>query len=515
MGADEVQMQDGKLVVGFTLRKSREWRLEVRLNSWPMTRLPSLFWLDAEWGWPHVGANGDVCVTDHEGISFDPDDIERVIPWLVDRGLSILEDDFGMSSADRLKDFSDELESYLSLAGAKKIVIDSDPDEMPTEMYVEVEDLPAKRHPPQVVARRLTCGETRGEKGRLERIVIINVSIDAVLGLGKTWDSAWLDNLKASLSPQEREMLASSRYKGALLRVANKSGTALVFIHWGDSGRRRNVYVPERRYRSYVLARTGGAQKEQHVVVIGCGAVGSRVAELLVLGGIKKLTLIDHDTFSADNIGRHILDQAHIGKNKAVALASCLKARMPGVDINSQADRIIQTEFIGSLDATALVLATGSAPLERQIVRTAFSQNWPGLIVSTFVEAYGLGGHAIAMRAGNRGCLECLYFDPEDGAKRVSISTSLLADGQTISKRLFGCAAFTPYSAIDAIKTAMLAVECIYLNEPQYKRWVGSDIHAKADFIQPSALHDRLLAGLVPTTLLPSSYKHASCPCCS
>lgn len=58
------------------------------------------------------------------------------------------------------------------------------------------------------------------------------------------------------------------------------------------------------------------------IYIIGCGAVGSKIATLLGRLGIDKITLYDFDKVEEHNIGNQdfMLDQ--IGLNKAVALAS-------------------------------------------------------------------------------------------------------------------------------------------------------------------------------------------------
>jgi hypothetical protein len=77
----------------------------------------------------------------------------------------------------------------------------------------------------------------------------------------------------------------------------------------------------------------------------------------------------------------------------------------------------------------------------------------------TWVEAYGIGGHALLTLNGCRkGCFECLYTPPVDGD--MCDRTSFAAAGQSFAKDLSGCAnLFTPFSSLDAVRTATLAVE--------------------------------------------------------
>ena len=52
---------------------------------------------------------------------------------------------------------------------------------------------------------------------------------------------------------------------------------------------------------------------ESRVHIIGCGAIGSTVAENLVRFGITKITLYDFDTVEAHNIANQMFRHTDIG----------------------------------------------------------------------------------------------------------------------------------------------------------------------------------------------------------
>lgn len=58
--------------------------------------------------------------------------------------------------------------------------------------------------------------------------------------------------------------------------------------------------------------------------IIGCGAVGSTVAELLSRFGLTKITLYDFDTVESHNIANQMFRTTDIGKKKTEALAEYL-----------------------------------------------------------------------------------------------------------------------------------------------------------------------------------------------
>ena len=99
------------------------------------------------------------------------------------------------------------------------------------------------------------------------------------------------------------------------------------------------------------------------VALVGCGALGSAVAELLVRGGVRELLLIDGDTLAAGNLVRHVLTAAEIGKGKAEALVRRLRSCSPLATVVSRPthlplDRAAMEELLGDRDV--VVDATGA-----------------------------------------------------------------------------------------------------------------------------------------------------------
>lgn len=65
------------------------------------------------------------------------------------------------------------------------------------------------------------------------------------------------------------------------------------------------------------------------VAIVGGGAVGSILAELLVRGGLQNLLIVDSDIIKVGNLVRHTLSMTDIGKRKAEALAAHLNQISP------------------------------------------------------------------------------------------------------------------------------------------------------------------------------------------
>ena len=63
---------------------------------------------------------------------------------------------------------------------------------------------------------------------------------------------------------------------------------------------------------------------KERIHIIGCGSVGSTVAELLARFGLTKLSLYDFDKVEPKNLANQMFRQEHVGMEKVVALTQML-----------------------------------------------------------------------------------------------------------------------------------------------------------------------------------------------
>ncbi len=76
---------------------------------------------------------------------------------------------------------------------------------------------------------------------------------------------------------------------------------------------------------------------EKKVLIIGLGAVGTLVAELLVRAGVKNLVLIDDDRLEIGNLSRHTLTIKEVGEHKVSAVKRRLQIAEPQVVVEALA----------------------------------------------------------------------------------------------------------------------------------------------------------------------------------
>lgn len=98
--------------------------------------------------------------------------------------------------------------------------------------------------------------------------------------------------------------------------------------------------------------------------IIGCGAIGSTVAENLARFGITKMTLYDFDKVEAHNIANQMFRETDIGKPKIEALAEQLRS------INSRIGqdlKLVPEGWTGQRLSGYVFLCVDNIDLRRQI----------------------------------------------------------------------------------------------------------------------------------------------------
>jgi hypothetical protein len=156
-----------------------------------------------------------------------------------------------------------------------------------------------------------------------------------VLMLGYPMPTTW-DGDAVEIHWQAVEIFAFERGKPANGFRANEAG-------WWQRDRATKfrgsdlvIYANTENWHPDRLQARGRVASEltaKKVAIIGCGALGSSLAELLVRGGVHRMLLVDGDPLEAGNLVRHVLTAKDVGKNKAEALAAMLSVASPLADI--------------------------------------------------------------------------------------------------------------------------------------------------------------------------------------
>lgn len=99
----------------------------------------------------------------------------------------------------------------------------------------------------------------------------------------------------------------------------------------------------------------GEALQDQHVMVVGIGALGATVARKLAASGVGRLTLVDHDEVQPGNLMRHEARMPDIGLRKVSAVEKIIHETNPYVEVDIiKGSRLEATKLEACLSSLAL-----------------------------------------------------------------------------------------------------------------------------------------------------------------
>ncbi|MBB4859433.1 molybdopterin/thiamine biosynthesis adenylyltransferase [Novosphingobium chloroacetimidivorans] len=117
----------------------------------------------------------------------------------------------------------------------------------------------------------------------------------------------------------------------------------------------------ERFARHIVLPEVGGtgqvALAQAHVVLVGCGGIGSPALQYLAAAGIGRLTLIDSDVVDVSNLQRQtIFTPSDVGRAKAEIAAEWVRRFDLGLEVDAIVERVGQGNVAQVLSGAHVVL---------------------------------------------------------------------------------------------------------------------------------------------------------------
>jgi ThiF family protein len=132
-------------------------------------------------------------------------------------------------------------------------------------------------------------------------------------------------------------------------------------------GSEREIAMDELYQRQESL----GIVRDQTVLVVGCGGIGSWVGYFLGLAGVERLELFDSDTISDHNLNRLPFTPAHIGRYKSEALAELIRSARPEVQVRAHGNFEPESHSDELSRADAVVVSTDSLRSRRMVYNAA------------------------------------------------------------------------------------------------------------------------------------------------
>ncbi|EGQ9854203.1 ThiF family adenylyltransferase [Vibrio cholerae] len=231
---------------------------------------------------------------------------------------------------------------------------------------------------------------------------------------------------------------------------------------------------------------------DKKVAVIGTGSVGSEIAHKLSAAGVRYLTLVDPDLYEINNLYRHILEQHWVGAFKTVALSVALQRQFPWSCAQWKLDKLMEFARSNRMnDFDLIVIAIGNPTQERLFKQYLLDNNSKVAVINSWLEGFGVGGHATLDIPSSEGCLLCSYVCQETGARGLVSNMNFIEPNQVTMKNIAGCGEqFISYGAASSAQTGVMAANLAirYLEGKQTKSckvsWKGLDEDAMAEGIR-------------------------------
>lgn len=246
--------------------------------------------------------------------------------------------------------------------------------------------------------------------------------------------------------PKRLRQQFHARRKGTLVTRISISEIGPDFIH------SRNLSFP--------------TLKNKAITLVGCGAIGSYLAQALVrLGagtGTGRLRLIDPDTLLPDNFGRHLLGMESLRKSKAKALAAHIHGQFPHAVIEPAESAV---ELPNDLTGDLVINATGEEALSEAINfhRLRMEEKKRPIALHVWIVGEGTCAQAIWTDGTKYACFRCLRLN--DAGRTSRFGLGIKPD----RLKVLGCHAFTPYAVSAPMAAAALAIDLI-------GAWLSGDV---------------------------------------
>ncbi|MBA6256449.1 MULTISPECIES: ThiF family adenylyltransferase [unclassified Colwellia] len=305
--------------------------------------------------------------------------------------------------------------------------------------------------------------EQYGRWSSREYWIIFNVDVPS----GKTWFCLHFQANKKHSLPLTTEQMKHWKIKAIPLRLFNKEN---------------------------VLPR-GGANLDlsyRRVALIGAGSVGGEIAQKLSSAGIQNLDIFDPDYYSIDNLYRHVLPEEFLELSKAHGLGWQLQRQFLWSKAKGSSRKLLSLRNRQELMSYDLIIVAIGSPTHERLFKEYLIENDVDVpVINTWLEGFGVGGHATLDIPASKGCLLCAYVCQETLARGLNSNLNFIEANQNVTINLAGCGEqFISYGALCSAQTGIMASDLAikFLEEKiitsSKVSWKGSDYDANDNSIQ-------------------------------
>jgi molybdopterin-synthase adenylyltransferase len=236
------------------------------------------------------------------------------------------------------------------------------------------------------------------------------------------------------------------------------------------------------RYSRQVLFAGIGPEGQEHlargrVAVVGCGATGSALVNLLARSGVGFLRVIDRDYVEPSNLQRQVLfDEADAAESlpKAVAAARKIRSFNSDVVIEVQVADLTPENCSELLSGVDLILDGTDNFEARYLINDYAVANSVPWIYTAAVGSYGVAMNVIP---GQTACLACVFPESPHGMVETCDTSGILNSTVNLMASI---------SATEAIKLLVGAREALRRTLLSWDVWRNESAEVKAGNPRPN-----------------------------
>lgn len=217
-------------------------------------------------------------------------------------------------------------------------------------------------------------------------------------------------------------------------------------------------------------------RQAKHVLVLGAGALGGSIVDHLAKAGVGRISLVDADTMSPANVGRHLLGAESIGENKAWAVAKRVNLAFPSTEVAPYSKNTAAWLKENCLAEVHAVLDLTGEPDVRVQIDNA-RQKHPCPLLIGWMEPYVAAAHACFLPSGQSWL--------QDGIDPLYRLQAVVWPDEVIQQEP-GCSSrFQSYTAAAAEHAVSLVAECalemidaaVEPINPRVRSWVRGQLY--------------------------------------
>lgn len=187
----------------------------------------------------------------------------------------------------------------------------------------------------------------------------------------------------------------------------------------------------EERYSRQILFPGIGVEGQRRlaagrVAIVGCGATGSALAQLLARAGVGKLRIIDRDYVEASNLQRQSLfDETDASESlpKAIAAARKIAAFNSEIEVEARVEDLVPHNIEALLEGMDVILDGTDNFETRYLVNDYAVKNSVPWIYAAAVGSYGV---SLNVLPGTTACLACIFPDTPRGMVETCETSGIL-----------------------------------------------------------------------------------------